>query len=142
MKDIFIFLYIQLIFLSIGFWEAYLEGKGGWAANQCGWRIKFWPRSLDAYHFWCWVIMIPMFLILPFIIFGFVWHYFWLVIASALIGTVLEDFTWFVVNPEFPLRDFNSEKVKWHKWWKFGKFEIPDFYIPFLIAGIVILCLI
>ena len=86
--------------------------------------------------------MIPLFLMLPFVIFGFAWHYFWLVIASALIGTVLEDFTWFVVNPEFPLRDFNSEKVKWHKWWKLGKFEIPDFYIPFLAAGLIILFLI
>ena len=140
--DLIILSYILGIFVSIGFWEAYMEGKGGWAANQVGWKIDlgvgFLRKPLDAYHFWCWVVMIPMFLMLPFIMFGWNAHLFWLVIIGALLGIVIEDFLWFVINPIFPFRDFKPEKVWWHYWIGFGKYKIPEFYVIFPLLALFI----
>ena len=142
MYDIIILLYILAIFVAIAFWEAYIEGKDGWAANQVGWRINFkvgfLKRPLDAYHFWSWLIMIPMFLMLPFVMFGWNTHLFWLIVIGYLLGTILEDFLWFVVNPVFPLRNFNSRKVWWHYWIGFGKYKLPEIYVLYPILSILI----
>jgi|SRR3989338_6194450 len=140
--DIIILLYILGIFIAIGFWEAYIEGRYGWAQRQVGWNIPFkvgfLKRPLDAYHFWSWMIMIPMFLMLPFVMFGFNLHLFWLVVIGFLLGSVVEDFLWFVVNPDFPFRDFNPKKVWWHYWIGFGKFKVPEIYIIYPILALLI----
>jgi|SRR3989344_4170040 len=140
--DIIILGYILAIFISIAFWEAYIEGRGGWAANQVGWKtnmkVGFLRRPLDAYHFWSWLVMIPLFLMLPFVMFGWNAHLFWLVIIGFLLGTVLEDFLWFVVNPAFPFKDFNPKKVWWHYWVGFGKYKLPEFYLLYPILAILI----
>lgn len=138
MNLVFAFFYVMFIFVAIAFWEAYVEGPHGWAKKQCGWAIDLWIRKLTAYHFWAWIIMIPLFLLLPLVIFGFNKSVFWFLVGSYFIGTVVEDFMWFVINPKFSLMNFNSKKVEWHKWIKIGKFEIPDFYIPYLLIGILI----
>ncbi|MBS3145754.1 hypothetical protein J4414_03055 [Candidatus Woesearchaeota archaeon] len=138
MNFVFAFFYTIFIFIAIAFWEAYMEGPNGWASKQYGWSLNLGIRKLTAYHFWSWIIMIPLFLLLPLVVFGFDKSIFWFLVGSYFIGTVVEDFTWFVVNPKFPLKNFNSDKVKWHKWIKIGKFEIPDFYIPYLIIGIFV----
>src|SRR3989338_6018575 len=82
--DIIILFYIIGVFIAIAFWEAYIEGSGGWAANQVGWNIKmkvgFLKRPLDAYHFCSWIVMIPAFLMLPFVMFGFNLPLFWFLI--------------------------------------------------------------
>lgn len=139
MNYILSFIYIMIIFIAIAFWEAYMEGKHGWAAKQYGWTIDLKIIKLTAYHFWAWIIMIPMFILLPLIIFGFSSSIFWFLLACYIIGTVLEDFTWFIINPKFPLKNFNSKHVKWHHWLKISKFEIPIFYPLYLIIGISIL---
>lgn len=140
--DLIILLYIICIFIAIAFWEAYIEGSGGWAANQVGWKLNFkvgfMKRPIDAYHFWSWGIMIPMFLLLPFVIFGWYWHYFWLIVIGWLLGTVIEDFVWFVVNPAFPLRNFKPGKVWWHYWIGFGKYKLPEIYILYPIFALLI----
>ena len=138
MSLVFAFFYVMFIFVAIAFWEAYVEGPHGWAKKQYGWTIDLWIRKLTAYHFWAWIIMIPLFLLLPLVIFGFNKSIFWFLVGSYFIGAVVEDFMWFVINPKFPLMNFNSKKVGWHKWIKIGKFEIPDFYIPYLLIGILI----
>ena len=139
-NDLLISLYVQVMFISISFWESHVEGDKPWASGQTGWKIKFLKnKPLTAYHFWFYLVTLPLALMLPFIVFGFNIHMFWLLIASFLIGIVLEDFLWFIVNPVWGgLKNFNSEKVYWHKWLKLGKFEIPDFYIYFVLLGIVI----
>ena len=142
MLDIIILGYILLIFVAIAFWEAYIEGRYGWASRQVGWKINtkvgFMTRPLDGYHFWSWIVMLPMFLMLPFVMFGWNTHLFWLVIIGFLLGSVLEDFLWFVVNPDFPLRDFNPEGVWWHYWIGFGKYKLPEFFIVYPILAILI----
>lgn len=138
MSLLFAFLYVMFIFIAISFWEAYIEGPNGWASKQHGWTINLGIRKLTAYHFWSWIIMIPLFLLLPLVVFGFDKSIFWFLVGSYFIGTVVEDFGWFVVNPKFPLKDFNSNKVWWHRWIKLNKFEIPDFYLPYLFIGALI----
>ena len=140
--DLIILGYILLIFAAIAFWEAYIEGSNGWAAKQVGWRINFkvgfLKRPLDAYHFWSWLVMLPMFLMLPFVMFGFNAHLFWLVVIGFLLGTVLEDYLWFVVNPAFPYKDFKPGKVWWHYWIGFKNFKVPEIYIVYPILALLI----
>lgn len=132
-----IFAYIQVAFISIGFWESHIDHEG-WAKTQQGWRIKTIFRELTAYHFWCWLVMIPLFLFMPLAIFGWNSHLFLLLIISALIGIVIEDICWFVVNPKFTLAKLNPKYCSWHKWIKIGKFSIPEFYVLFPILAILI----
>jgi hypothetical protein len=137
LSDAGIFLYTQAIFIAIAFWESHID-TDGWAKTQQGWRINLGIRELTAYHFWSWGVMIPLFLILPIAIYGWNAHLFWLLVASALIGTVVEDTLWFVVNPKFGIKKWNSHYGHWHKWVKLGRFEVPDFVIFFPIAAILI----
>lgn len=140
-SDIIIISYELVIFLTISFWESYIEGKNAWAANQVGWKINFLKnKPLTAYHFWLYLITIPLFLMFPFVIFGFNSHIFWLLAAGYFFGLVLEDLLWFVVNPHWGgLKKFNLRDVYWHSWLKIGKFEIPDFFIYFTVIGTLIL---
>ena len=138
MNEILILIYIFLIYISISFWESYVEGRHGWAKRSCGWRLKIGKRVLTAYHFWAWLIMIPMFLMLPLIIYGFDVKIFGILLASYFLGAVLEDFLWFVINPKVRLKDFNPRFAKWHNWLNILGFKIPDFYIVYPLIALII----
>ena len=142
MNDILIIVYVMLIYVSIAFWEAYVEGRNAWDKNKYGWKINFktgfLSRPLTAYHFWCWLIMIPMFLMLPLVIYGWNRHLFWLLVSCWFLGAVLEDFLWFVVNPEVSIKEFNEKDCKWHYWIGFGKYKVPEIYILWPIVVILI----
>lgn len=142
MNELSILIYIMLIFISIAFWEAYVEGRYGWAVRSYGRKVKFGKRVLTAYHFWAWIIMIPMFLILPLIIYGFNLKIFGILLASYFLGAVVEDFAWFIVNPEVKIKEFNPRFAKWHNWWNIFGFKIPDFYIIYPIIALIIWLLI
>ena len=136
-----ILIYILLIFVSIAFWEAYIEGKNGWASKSVGWRMKknlIFIKGITAYHFWAWMIMIPMFLALPLIIYGFDLKLFGVLATGYFWGAILEDFLWFVVNPAFHFKNFNSKHVKWHRWVKLGIIEIPSGYFIYFFIGLII----
>lgn len=135
---IFVLLYIFAIFIAIAFWEANMEGEFGWASRQCGWSVDFKIWKLTAYHFWLWIIMVPLFFALPFVIFGSHNKMAAVVFAGYFFGAIVEDFTWFFVNPQFPFTKFNSKYVTWYPWLKFGNFEIPAFYILYLVIGSII----
>ena len=141
-NDILITVYIQLIFISIAFWESYVEGYNAWASGKLGWkvRINFLKKEpITAYHLFLYGVTIPLFMLLPLIIFGFNMRLFWLLVANYFLGIVIEDFLWFVVNPVWGgLKNFNSSKAHWHRFIKIGNTEIPDFYILFLLLAILI----
>lgn len=145
LKDILITLYIQLIFISIAFWESYIEGYNAWATGKKGWKIRIdflKKEPLTAYHLYLYLITIPLFLMLPFVIFGFDRHIFFLLLANYFLGLVIEDFVWFIVNPVWGgLANFNSKKVYWHRFLKIGKYEIPDFYIYFILVSAILFIL-
>src|SRR3989338_4670540 len=138
MNELLILIYILLIFISISFWEAYMEGRNGWASKSVGWRLKIRKRTLTSYHFWSWLIMIPMFLMLTLVIYGFDLKVFGILASSYFFGAVVEDFFWFVVNPVVKLKEFNPRFVKWHNLWNIFGFKVPDFYIIYTIIGIII----
>ncbi len=141
-NDLFISIYIQLIFVSIAFWESFVEGYNPWASGKHGWKVRITflkKEPITAYHMFLYLVTIPLFLMLPFVIFGFNGHIFWLIIANYFLGLVVEDFLWFVVNPVWGgLRNFNSKKVYWHRFIKLGGVEIPDFYVIFIGLSILI----
>jgi len=140
-KEILIFLVIQLAFVSWSFWEAYMEGDTGWKWNPKWWRINL-PRgyTYTAYHVWAFLIFAPIvFIILPLIVAGFSWRFFWLLLAAVLLGTTLEDFMWFVVNPSYPLSKWNPNETKWYPWFKLGRLHLPISYIVKIVLATLIL---
>ena len=141
-NDILITLYIQAIFASIAFWESYIEGYNSWDTGKLGWKFRIGflkQKPLTMYHLFLYVITIPMFMMLPLLLFGFDKHLFLLLIANYFLGLVVEDFLWFVVNPVWGgLRNFNSAKVNWHRFHRIGRLELPDFYIIFILVAVTI----
>lgn len=138
-SEVFVLLYIFAVYIAIAFWEANMEGKFGWAAKQCGWSVDLRIWKLTAYHFWLWFVTVPMFLALPLVIFGFHEQLVAVIFAGYFFGAIVEDFTWFFVNPRFPFNKFSSKYVKWYPWLKIGKsFEVPIFYVLNLIIGSLI----
>lgn len=129
-----IFIWIILAFASCSFWEAYAEGKNVGAKQQCGWRIKIGKWEYKAYHFWLWLVTIPMLLILPLFI-SFSRELLGVIIAGYLIGSVVEDFLWYLVNPKYPFKKWNPKDVSAWPWLGIGKFKLPYFYWLYFIGA-------
>ncbi len=66
---------------------------------------------------------------LPIIIYGFDKKIFGILVSAFSLGFTLEDFVYFIVNPYFGLKKFNSKIAKWYPWIKIGKIELPVSYI-------------
>jgi len=116
--------------IATSFWEAYVEGNHPWDKGKLGWKIKIGNYTLfTAYHFWLFCVMYPVLLSLPFVFSGFSWEHFGILLSAYTTGIILEDFFWFVVNPAFNLKNWNSKHVKWYPWVKLGTFELPLSYI-------------
>lgn len=138
MGIIIIFVWIWAAMVANGFWEAYVEGKDAWDKGKLGWKIKTKKRVwLTAYHFWLYLVMWPLLLTLPLVIFGFDLKLLGILLSAFFSGLIIEDLTWFMVNPVFELKHFNSKYVKWYPWLKICNFEIPLYYpIALLLAFI------
>ena len=132
------FIWIIGIFIALAFGEGYMEGRHGWAAKAHGWRLKIANRELTAYHFWVWLVMLPLVLTLPLALFGFNLRLFGFLIATYFIGAVVNDFAWYLVNPKVSLKDLNPSFAKWYNWWNIFGIKIPDFFIFYPIIAFVI----
>jgi|SRR3989344_4941770 len=137
-NELSILVYVSLIFIALAFGEGYSEGRYGWAARSYGWRFKVTGRTLTAYHFWIWLIMIPMFLMFPLFIYGFNLRLFGVLLSSYFLGAVINDIAWYIVNPKVRLKDFNPRFAKWYNWWDIFGIKIPDFYIFYPIIFLII----
>ena len=137
-SDWIVFGLVQAAMVATAFWEAYIEGPEGWAENQVGWSIKIGSFTYTAYHFWLYWVMIPLLLAIPFAIIGWDAHLFWVLVFAYLVGTTVEDFMWFVVNPVYPFSKFNAQGTPWHQWVSIGKIQIPIFYIVRIIGALVV----
>ncbi len=148
MNFLFAVQYILALFIlsfTLAKLEINIEGKNGWAKNLPTWRKKnkytrliYGNQILTGYHFW-----LNMFLLA-------VLHYpFLLLVSWSLKGEltvlsllyfiwVIEDFLWFVLNPDYGIKKFNKESIPWHiDWlWKF-----PKYYYPSLALGSILLAL-
>ncbi len=130
-RDVSIFLTIQLAMVLFACSEAYMEGKEGWHWNPAWWRIRL-PKgyTYTAYHFFIYFCMFPLLLIaLPLIITGWNSHLFLVLLFSYVVGSRVEDFTWFVVNPLHPLSKWNPRDTRWYPWVTIGTFSIPVSYL-------------
>lgn len=129
MNTILIFIWIILAFVSTSFWEAYIEGKHPWASRQIGWSRKISNHiTLTAYHFWLLITFIFL-LTLPVVVTGWNAKLFGIILSAACIGIIVEDFLWFVINPYYSLKKFNSNDAPWYPWVNLGAIELPALYL-------------
>jgi hypothetical protein len=134
--------FIIIIAFAIAKLEIQIEGKDGWAKNLPTWKNnnkltnliigKDYP--LTGYHLWAFItlflfIQFPFFMGMPFSIQEEL-----KLISMLFLIAVLEDFLWFVLNPAYGIRKFNSKEVKWHKWVS----PLPLPYIILLSLTIII----
>ena len=130
MITILVFALVYGAMIATSFWEAYVEGKHAWDEGKLGWKIRYKGKViLTAYHFWLFIVMYPLLLSLPLAIYGFDKKLLGVIASAYFSGLVVEDFFWFVVNPVFNFRNWNSKNVKWYPWLNFGFFEIPAYYL-------------
>jgi hypothetical protein len=138
MHTLLIFVWIWAAMVATSFWEAYVEGKHPWAEGKLGWKIKSGKYIvLTAYHFFLFWITFPLLLTLNFVIYGFNLQLLGIIISAYSTGLILEDFFWFIVNPTFHVKNWNSEHVKWYPWLKIGKLEIPASYLFSVFIALV-----
>jgi len=137
MKEILIILWINAAMVAMGFWEAYVEGRNPWDKRKLGWKIKLGKYCFPAYHFYLFVVMIPLLLTLPFIIFGWNLKFFLIIAGAYSLGLVVEDFTWYLVNPKVKLKEFHTSFSDYFPWIKIkNKKIIPWGYLIGVIIAI------
>ena len=132
METLYIFGVIWLAMIAHSFWEASVEGTNAWGKNKYGWNWQIAKNiSLTRYHFWLFVIYLPMIIILlPMVVAGFSLKLFGILLSAYLSGTVIEDFFWFVVNTEIKFKDsWNPKFASYYPWLVIGKFRIPVIYL-------------
>ena len=137
-------IFIILVAFFIAKLEIQVEGKDGWAKNLPTWKVNnrltkmlLREHPFTGYHLWAFLTM-AILLHFPFFL-GFAWN---LSLEIKIISTffliaVLEDFLWFVLNPYFGLKKFNSKEVGWHRW--IGPIPLP--YIVLLAGAFLLLAL-
>jgi hypothetical protein len=133
-----LFCWIILGFIGLAFLESTIEGDQGGAEGTKGWRKKVLGYELKEYHFWLWYIVIPIFVFSPLIALGPDFRVFGMLAIAYLVGGMLEDFLYFVINPNFGVHKWNSRYGKWMPWFKIGGVEIPQFYVRNAIAAAVV----
>lgn len=140
LRDLAIFLTIQIAMILFASAEAYMEGKKGWKWNPAWWRIRL-PNgyTYTAYHVFIYILFFPLILIvLPIVVAGWDRHLFLLLIFSYVVGGRVEDFTWFVVNPLHPLSKWNPRETRWYPWMKIGSFHLPVAYVVHSLIAVVL----
>lgn len=106
--------------------EIQIEGPAGWATSLPTWRFSghwalevFWGgRPMTGYHAWVFPFMALAF----FSPLAFSGQWTRRAAAQALAGLMLfwvvEDFTWFLLNPAFGWERFSPAHIPWHtRWW-------------------------
>ena len=130
MKTLLIFIIIYTSMIATSIWESKIEQDKPWDKGKTGWKIKIRNKTiLTSYHFWLFFITFPLLLSLPWIISGFNKPLFGILVSAYFSGLMIEDFFWFVVNPKFRIKNFNSNTATWYPWVKIWKFEIPIYYL-------------
>jgi hypothetical protein len=134
-----ILLIIWVAFIAMSFWESSVEGRNAGNRAKQGFKIKLFSKNwITRYHFFLFYVMIPIFIYLPLIIYGWNFELFGVLLSAHFSGIVIEDFVWFLVNPQIKIKQFNPKFVNYYPWLKFGKkIYIPLFYIVDLSIAIM-----
>jgi len=125
------YIYLAAIPLAAFLWakmEIEIEGSDGWAGNLPTWKVEqhklldwfYGGRPLTGYHVWAFA----------FVFFAFHLPLFWAetwsirlemaAVGSYVLFWVIEDFLWFIFNPQYGLRKFSHKHIWWHKHWFLG----------------------
>ncbi|WP_019576616.1 hypothetical protein [Curvibacter lanceolatus] len=132
--------------------EIQIEGGAGWAAALPTWRIEqhwlldiFWGgRAMTGYHAWIFSFMVLMFHFPLAFLQTWSWRLQARALACIMQFWVMEDFLWFVLNPDFGLARFDPQNVPWQKhwwwwaptdYWTFSAVAIVLFWLSFKAAG-------
>lgn len=139
MNPFIIFLWIYLAMIAMAFWESSVEGRNYWDKGKLGWKIKIGKYCLPEYHVFVFVIMWPILLSLPLIIFGWNLKLAGVLLSAYFSGMAVEDFMWHVINPAVDFKDsFNSKFSNYYPWIKISSFEIPFLYVIGISLSILI----
>ena len=138
MKILIIFAWIYLAMIALAFSESYVEGRNAWDKGKVGWKIKIRKFKLTSYHFFMFVIMLPMLLFLPLVVYGWNTRLFGILISAYLSGLVIEDFFWYIVNPVVKFRELYSDFSDYYPWVKIQNRKIIPFgYIIWIVLAIL-----
>ena len=119
-----VFGWIYSAMIAMSFWESDVEKRNAWDKGKAGWKVRILGFKLTEYHFYLFYVMFPLFLTLPFMIYGWDLRILGIVASAYFSGIVLEDFTWYVVNPKVKLKEFYSKFSDYYPWIKVGKKKI------------------
>ena len=116
--------------IATGFWESYVEGRNPWDKGKLGWKIRIGSFVLTGYHFYLFWVMFPLLLAIPFVFTGWNPKLFGVLVSAYATGVILEDLTWYLVNPVVQFREWFTPFSDYYPWIKIGGRKIvPTGYI-------------
>jgi hypothetical protein len=135
MNETLVFITIQIAMVFYACAEAYMEQDTGWRQNDRWFRINFGRYNYTAYHIFAYWLALPLIIIgLPTLLLGYGSKLVLFLFASYLIGTIVEDFTWFLVNPHYSWRKWHPDYTQWYPWIRIRRFYLP---MSYAVKGIV-----
>ena len=130
-----VFGFIWGAMIAAGIWESCAEGRYIWGQKTLGWRIPLGKYHFTEYHFFLFIVMLPLLFLLPLALSGWNIRLIGIMISAVSSGYVLEDITWYISNPKVKMKEFFSSFSDHYPWFKIGKRKI----IPIgYVLGIVI----
>lgn len=156
-NTIIIFIWIWLAMIALSFVEAYVEGRYPWQRRKVGWKLRFGKfqktkyheiikgvkikpaetHIFSGYHFFLMVVMLPLLVTLPLVVYGWNLELFGVLVSAYFSGLIIEDFVYFLVNPAIKFSDWNERFINYDTWLRIGKFQIPTTYLYGLIISLV-----
>ncbi|MDO8424488.1 MAG: hypothetical protein Q7S70_00930 [bacterium] len=140
-------LYLFFFALLLAALEVQIEGKDGWAANLPTWRPQSskwysrlykritWGKDLTGYHLLV-LLLVLSFLHFPYAVSGnWSWSSELATLSFLFLVIVVEDFLWFVINPDYGLSRFRKEFIGWHKKWFL--FLPADYWLGLIVAALL-----
>ncbi|NDI87181.1 hypothetical protein [Undibacterium crateris] len=123
--------------------EIQIEGSAGWAVNLPTWRIEqhwlldlFWGgRAMTGYHAWVFPLIAMFFHFPMFMLQQWSLALQARTIACIIVFWIIEDASWFIMNPAFGWHALRPENVPWHHHWWWG---LPvDYWLGSAVAFVL-----
>jgi hypothetical protein len=133
-----IFIYVWAAMIATGIWEACAEGRNANGKNFAGWKLKAGKFCITQYHFFLFAVMFPVLLLLPVALSGWNIKLMGIIISAYASGLVIEDFAWYVYNPQVKFREWFTEFSDYYPWIKIKKRKIiPISYIISILISVL-----
>ena len=132
-------LYFYLMGLFLALLEIEIEGPHGWAAKlptkrfHFRWWYQKFGKEITGYHLLLQGFLLLMFHLPLVLMRQFSWELEILILAQFLFFMTYWDFLWFVLNPNFRLKNFKLGGIPWHTKWLLG---MPLDYWLGIIGGL------